>query len=346
MATFEIRAVQIDLARQIETVEMVKRAFDAVALAGMNTVVLYLEDRIKTESYPWSPDAESYLPDQIREMVSYGDALGLELIPVVSPVGHTERFLRHPEMKHLAELRGKIAGAFNPEGVERYVASCPRLPEAIIFYDAYISEVAQLFPSKYFHIGFDEIWDMGFCKLCKEAKPEELYLEAVLHYRELLTSLGKRVMIWDDMLEEFPWVLDQLPGDIVLCAWFYQYTEQYPVARFSTSRSYDIFDEFERRGFSYLACPWEYGSIESLTNYARKRKPLGMLLTNWEMSDHRMLPGIFPVIQYAGLLWNDSDLGATEAAEQGAAGYVDNPAAVKALAMAMRAISFPNIGLP
>ena len=48
MRSYEMRAVQIDLARQIETVETVKSFFDAAASAGMNTVVLYLEDRIKT----------------------------------------------------------------------------------------------------------------------------------------------------------------------------------------------------------------------------------------------------------------------------------------------------------
>ena len=40
MPCYEMRAVQIDLARQIETVETVKAFFDVVASAGMNTVVI------------------------------------------------------------------------------------------------------------------------------------------------------------------------------------------------------------------------------------------------------------------------------------------------------------------
>ncbi len=340
MPCFEMRAVQIDLARQIETVEMVKRFFDEAADSGMNTVFMYLEDRIKTATYPYSPDEESYSPDQIREMVAYADGLGLELVPVVSPIGHTERFLRHPEMKHLAELRGKIAGAFNKAGEERYLATCPKLPENLAFFDAYITEVASLFPSKYFHIGFDEIWDMGFCELCKGTKVEDLFLGAIGHFHDLLKSLGKETMIWDDMIENFPWALEKLPRDIVVCAWFYQFVEQYPIARFSTSRSYDVFGELERLGFRYLGCPWLRGSIDSVTTYASKHHPMGMLLTNWEMTDHQQIPYLFPVIRYAGSLWSGREVPSPEARVKAAAAYTDTPEAARALATAMSAISF------
>ena len=77
MPKFNMRVVQIDLARQIETVETVCRFMDVAAKAGMNAILMYLEDRIKTETYPYPSDEESYSPDQIREMVAYGEKLGL-----------------------------------------------------------------------------------------------------------------------------------------------------------------------------------------------------------------------------------------------------------------------------
>ena len=43
-----LRAVQLDLARQKETVPFVKAYLARVRQAGFNTVVLYLEDRIRT----------------------------------------------------------------------------------------------------------------------------------------------------------------------------------------------------------------------------------------------------------------------------------------------------------
>ena len=345
MPCYEMRAVQIDLARQIETVETVKNFFDVAAEAGMNTVVMYLEDRIKTATYPYSPDEESYSEEQVRELVAYATKLGLDLIPVVSPIGHTERFMRHPEMKHIAELRGKIAGAYNEAGVERYLATCPQLPETLEFFDKYITEVASLFPSKFFHIGFDEIWDMGYCQLCKDKKIEDLYYGAVMHFHDLLKGLGKDVMIWDDMLEQFPWVMEKLPRDIVMCAWFYQYTEQYPVARFSTSRSYDVFRQFERLGFRYLGCPWMRGSIDTLTAYAAKRRPFGMLLTNWEMSDQQ-LSHLYPTIEYAGSLWSGREVPGNAAVLKAAAKFTDTEEAALAVSVAMQSFEYYGVQAP
>ncbi len=349
MNHYEIRAVQLDLARQIESVDMVKRSFEVAAMSGMNTVVLYLEDRIKTPTYPYAKEEESYSIEDIQELVAFGGELGLDLIPVVSPVGHTERFLEHEELKHLAELRGKIAGMFNKDGEESYSCACPQLPEAVSFFDAYLTEIAGLFPSKYFHIGFDEVWDMGYCELCKAKKNEDLYLESVLHYRELMRGLGKEIMIWDDMMEQFPWVLEKLPRDIILCGWFYHFTEQYPESRFPSCSIHDYFGEFERLGFRYLACPWMTNSVDALTLYARKKKPMGMLLTTWNMSDYWQNPHLFPVIRYAGILWSKGELPGIGTLEKATADFTGSAQDAKALAAVMRSvlgIPYVNIPLP
>lgn len=346
MACFDVRAVQIDLARQIETTEMVKSFFDVCADAGMNMVVMYLEDRIKTECYPYSHDKESYSKEEIKELVSYAEGLGLELVPVVSPIGHTERFMRHSELKPLAELYKGLAGAFNKAGEEVYLATCPSRKETLEFFDAYITEVAELFPGRYFHIGFDEIWDMGFCDACKDKKLEELYLNAVVHFHDLLKGLGKETMIWDDMIEEFPWIIDKLPKDIVMCAWFYDYVGRYPIARFSTGRSFDIFKQFEEKGFRYLACPWQRGSLDSLTTYASKYRPMGMFLTNWEMSDHQQIPCLFPTITYAGLIWTGKEKPGMDAVIKAAEKYTDDYDSAVALATLMTAVTYRSYPLP
>lgn len=339
---FEMRAVQIDLARQIETVDTVCRFMDTVAAAGMNTVLMYLEDRIKTATYPYSPDEESYSPEQIRTMVAYGEKLGLELIPVVSPVGHAERFLRHPEMESLAELRGGVMGMFS----DRLLVTCPNLPETKAFFKQYLTEVAELFPSKYFHLGFDEIHDLGYCELCKGTPVADLFYNALKYFYDVLKDLGKEVMIWDDMLEQQPRLLEMLPRDIILCAWFYQYTNRYPVARFNTGRSYDYFTEYERLGFRYLASPWRRGSVDTLTAYAAKCHPMGMLMTNWEMSDYQQIPLLYPAIRYAGLLWSDNEPAGYETMMKATSQYTNTPEGARALATAITAIPFVCPALP
>ena len=64
-----LKAVQMDLARQIEPLDRVLEFFDLAQRCGYNAVVLYLEDRIRTESYPYAAPAEFYTPEEIRRMV-------------------------------------------------------------------------------------------------------------------------------------------------------------------------------------------------------------------------------------------------------------------------------------
>ena len=88
-----ICAVQLDLARQKESPAFVTNYMSRVRTAGYNTVVLYLEDRVKTPSYPYPADADSYSLEEMARIVRYGVSIGLDVVPVISPLGHTERFL-------------------------------------------------------------------------------------------------------------------------------------------------------------------------------------------------------------------------------------------------------------
>ncbi len=339
MKKAQYRSVQIDLARQIETVDTVKAYFDTAAKAGMNMVILYLEDRIRTETYPYPSAEESYTPDQIRDMVAYADKLGLELVPVVSPIGHTERFLEHEALRPMAEMYGDIEGRFNKAGEKRgYCEACPKKPQTQQFMDAYLAEVAALFPSKFFHIGFDEIFNMGFCDECKKVLKEQglpiLFRDTLLHYYHLMKGLGKTVMIWDDMLEQCDSVVDDIPKDIVMCAWFYRFYPRFPEARFTTSRRYDIFKKFNRWGFEYFACTnIQIKSIDTLTDYARKYEPLGMMMTNWELSTQANAIADLSVV-YAGMLWNEGERPCYETLVKAALKFTDNVKYAEAVATA------------
>ncbi len=353
MKKSQYRAVQIDLARQIETMETVLRYFDLAAEAGMNMVVLYLEDRIRTKTYPYPAEGEAYSEEQIREMVAYAEKRGLELVPVVSPIGHTERFLAHKELEPLAELHGNIAGRFFEAGKNAsYHEACPMRPQTAAFMDAYLTEVAALFPSPFFHLGFDEIFNMGFCDTCRAVVKEQglpvLFRDTLLHYYHLLKKLGKTVMIWDDMLEQCDSMIDDIPHDIILCAWFYQFYQRFPEARFTTSRRYDMFKKFERWGFRYFACSnIQIKSIDTLTEYARRYEPLGMLMTNWEMSTQ---PNAITElsVRYAGLLWNDGARPGFETLVRAAEQTASSPLVAQAVATAATygIVNRYNVGVP
>lgn len=66
MTTFQLRLAQLDLARQMETLPYIRDFIDFAARCGYNGVMLYLEDRIKTKSYPFPKDHECYTEEDIR----------------------------------------------------------------------------------------------------------------------------------------------------------------------------------------------------------------------------------------------------------------------------------------
>jgi len=160
---FEFRAVQLDLARQMETIDFIFEFIDLLKESGHNTLVLYLEGRIKTETFPYPAEGEFYTPKEMKRVVDHASSKGIDVVPVVSVFGHAEQFLKHPELANLAELRGD--GSSPLEETINHVF-CLSLPETRKFLKSYLAELADIFPSKYFHLGCDEAWDTGICPLC------------------------------------------------------------------------------------------------------------------------------------------------------------------------------------
>ena len=95
---WEFRGVQLDLARQVETVEYIQGVTDLMAGWGYNTLVLYLEGRIKTASFPFELPEGSYTPEQMQQVVAHATERGIDVIPAVSCLGHAEQFLQFPEL--------------------------------------------------------------------------------------------------------------------------------------------------------------------------------------------------------------------------------------------------------
>ena len=286
-ASFGLRAVQLDLARQKETVPFVKDYIRRSSRAGFNAVVLYLEDRIKTPSYPYSEDAESYSLADAREFVETAAACGVDLIPVVSPLGHVDRFLRHEELRPFAETYS-CEGRFG----KTFTTLCLENPRAKAWMEKYLGEVMAVFPGKDFHLGFDETDDLGFCPKCRELVRRdglgELYVKHLLWAYDIARRHGKRMWIWDDYFMFFPELLKKVPRDVVMCAWNYCPDLETVGFRnnFAGRLRRDVLREYERLGFDCVACPWfDTDNIVRMTEYASSRKCLGLLQTQWEMSN-------------------------------------------------------------
>ena len=101
----DLIALQIDLARQKESVAYIKQYIDFAKDNGYNAVFLYLEATVKVACTPFFNEDESYTPDEIREIVAYGNACGIDIIPALENLAHLENFFRHEEMSFMSECK-------------------------------------------------------------------------------------------------------------------------------------------------------------------------------------------------------------------------------------------------
>lgn len=303
--TWQIRAVQLDLARQQETLTEIKALMVFAKEWNYNTIFLYLEGVVQTTSFPWNKKP-SYSPDEVRQMVDFATELGLEVIPCVSTLGHAEHFLHCQELADLGET-----------GFWHKDMFCPSNEHVYSFLSEYLSEIASFFPSTHFHIGCDEAWALGACPKCHKRmlngeSREDLLIEHILRIRKILSTLGKRVWIWDDAFENTsPKKLESLPRDIVLCAWHYnpeQISRDGFQGHFNNLRRLDKFSLYQQLGFDMIVCPNAKG-VERIFAYAdvsADKQVFGGILTIWELSN-AFLTGLFPTIALQGALWANLD---------------------------------------
>lgn len=307
MDKFEIRAVQLDLARQMESIDFIKEFIDFAVNSGFNAIFLYLEGRIKTTAFPFPPANQSYTPEQMREIAGYAAQRNIDVIPAIQTLAHAELFLQYKAMQSMSELRD-TGGAGRWSGICSTPNSfCPSSEETKSFQEHYLTELAEIFPSRYFSTGLDEAWHIGICELCRRHSGGQggIFADHIKWLHAVITGkLGRKMLIWDDMFQHYPEVLELIPKDIILCVWHYDAVMHFPRWHFGTRERIDKLNLYAKHGFESIICPADYTlrNTTSFTRYAGRRPCAGGLLTIWEKSDCFYYES-FPVIAYAGYLW-------------------------------------------
>ncbi|MEI6422732.1 MAG: family 20 glycosylhydrolase [Lentisphaerota bacterium] len=305
-----MRALQLDLARHMESVDFIKHYAGQAADCGFNTLVLYLEGRVKTNSFPFRPPDESYTPKQMAEVVVHAEKLGLEIVPTISTLGHCEQFLACEQLKHLSETRNGRGRWGETKGPGHVI--CPSLDETYDFFGRYLADIADIFPSAHLHLGLDEAWDLGFCERCDEHRRlhglSSLFMRHLERIHGIASALGKRIWFWDDMFELFPEEISRIPKDAVVCHWCYDVNIQPEgiQAHFVNRARKNWLREYKHLGLDVLICPWDRLplNIVSFTDYARREKVMGGFLTQWEISPRLYPPAQSTITAFAGELWN------------------------------------------
>ena len=234
---FAYRGMHLDVSRHFFGVDFVKKYIDLIAMHKMNTFHWHLSDdqgwRVEIKKYPkltevgaWRVDHENlpwnsrpfqkkgekatyggfYTQEQIKEVVAYAADRGITVIPEIDIPGHSAAAIAaYPELSCRNAKIGVASG-----GKAEVSIVCGGKDEVLDFYKDVLSEIMELFPSKYIHIGGDEAWKAEWkkCPLCqKKMKDENLadehelqsyFIQEMDHF---LTSKGRTMIGWDEILE-------------------------------------------------------------------------------------------------------------------------------------------------
>lgn len=233
---YAYRGGMLDESRHFFGIDTVKKLLDSFALLKLNKFHWHLSDdqgyRIESEVYPLMNEIGSrrefehfkctiptalskaeggeyfhyYKKDEIREVVKYAESLCIDIIPEIDLPGHTMAFISaYNDLSCMKE--GYKVSCEN--GVMKDII-CAGQEETYEFVENLLSEVCELFPYDYFHIGGDEaskghkIWEND-CPKCKKAIEEnglkngaELQGLFTNRINEFLNGKGKTCIIWND----------------------------------------------------------------------------------------------------------------------------------------------------
>ncbi|HVT13726.1 MAG TPA: beta-N-acetylhexosaminidase [Fimbriimonadaceae bacterium] len=232
---FGWRGAMVDSSRHFMPKEFILKFIDLMALHKLNVFHWHLVDdpgwRIEIKGYPRLTANASqtdfsemnptmamrsinqkpggfYTQDDIREVIRYAQDRFITIIPEIEMPGHSNAAISaYPELGNKQELEaagipvnfmGSYDNVYNVED------------STIQFLKNVLDEVMDLFPSKFIHIGGDEVWKEPWhenpkvqerMKALGLKNEEELQSWFIKQFDTYLTSKGRRLIGWDEILE-------------------------------------------------------------------------------------------------------------------------------------------------
>lgn len=228
---FPYRGLHFDVSRHFRSIDFLKKQIDAMALFKMNRMHIHLTDaagwRMQVDAYPrltsfgaWRPEAEwkswwngnrkyadegtegayggYYTKEELRDLIEYAHERHIEIIPEIEMPGHSEEVLAaYPELS--------CAGEPYRQG-----EMCIGNEDTFTFVETVLTEVMEVFPSEFIHIGGDEAnkehWKT--CPKCLKrmqdeslADVDELQSYMIKRISRFVEAHGKRIIGWDEILD-------------------------------------------------------------------------------------------------------------------------------------------------
>ena len=262
---FSYRGFMLDVSRHFFTVDEVKKMIDLMAIYKMNVFHWHLTDdqgwRAEIKQYPlltstgaerrssydtpitkvvenghtyWTGEGAQtnrkygpffYTQEEMKDVVRYAAERHIDVLPEVDMPGHFvaalaayPQFSCHPNSAPQVWING---------GVSTDVLNVAN-PEAVQFAKNIITELCEIFPYPYFHIGGDECptsqWETNAqCqeKLAAMGKTSyrALQTEFIREINEHLATLGKKIFCWNESITDNGADLDLMKksGATIMC---------------------------------------------------------------------------------------------------------------------------------
>ncbi len=271
---FKIRAWQDDISRgPIVSMDYLKRLIPQMAECKLNAFSLYTEHTFKTMCHPDVAPTDAFTAEEIKELEDFCKPYHIQIIGNQQCFGHFEEILCNPFYNDLADTKWNL----NPAKEESYK-----------FLEDHLREVAKAYKSPYFNINCDETecLGQGYAKAYVDSLgAETVYYQHINRVNRMLRPYRKRVMMWGDIADKHPEILDNLDKDLFLIAWSYVGTDDFN----------DFLKPYVDSGRKFFVAPgvslservWpkHYEFKANITNLCRdgyQKGALGVINTCWD----------------------------------------------------------------
>ncbi len=231
---FAWRGLMLDVARHYMPPQFIEQLIDWMALHKLNTLHWHLTDdqgwRLEIKKYPrltaigaWRTEPDGtrsggfYTQDQVRALVRYAAARHITIVPEIDLPGHAQAAVAaYPWLGSL----GDHPAVSHDWGVNPYLFNVDE--RTFGFVGDVLSEVLELFPSHYIHVGGDEAIKTQWQASKKvQARMRTLGLKDedalqgwfMQRLETWLAAHGRKLVGWDEIVDA------GLPPDATVMSW-------------------------------------------------------------------------------------------------------------------------------
>ena len=314
---FDTNCWMIDVSRNaVMKKSQVKKIIMIMSLFGLNRLMLYTEDTYELKNYPYFGYLRGkYTSEDLKELVEYGESLGVELVPCIETLDHLGRVFRWDAFGPMQDGPSNLN--VGEEATYKFI-------------EEMIKTCRECYKTNVIHVGMDECMNLGLGKyLLKNGMSQnrmELFNKHLSRVIEICKKYDFRPIIWSDMFFRLidpnggyytdknltPEIIDMIPRDVDLVYWDYYHDDR---KTYETMLSKHL---VLKNKILFAGGAWNWSSFAPFTKIALARSITSLevmiehnikdvLVTTWgdfgaECSNYVVLPclAVFSLFDFEG----------------------------------------------